>query len=81
MKTLIPDDEIKQLINIIGGENNIKELNLNYGVYILYLMIFKELILKVLRLYHLFSILSWVIVKLKLVAKIMNKIIICLIIL
>lgn len=35
MKTLIPDDEIKQLINIIGGENNIKGIKLKlWSLYI-----------------------------------------------
>ena len=37
MKTLIPDDEIKQLINIIGGENNIKGIKLKlWSVYIVF---------------------------------------------
>lgn len=35
MKTLIPDDEIKRLINIIGGENNIKGIKLKlWSLYI-----------------------------------------------
>ena len=35
MKTLIPDDEIKQLINIIDGENNIKGIKLKlWSLYI-----------------------------------------------
>lgn len=37
MKTLIPDDEIKQLINIIGGENNIKGIKLKlWSLYIVF---------------------------------------------
>ena len=35
MKTLIPDHEIKRLINIIGGENNIKGIKLKlWSLYI-----------------------------------------------
>lgn len=35
MKTLIPDDEIKRLINIIGSENNIKGIKLKlWSLYI-----------------------------------------------
>ena len=35
MKTLIPDDEIKRLINIIGGENNIIGIKLKlWSLYI-----------------------------------------------
>ena len=37
MKTLIPDDEIKRLINIIGGENNIKGIKLKlWSLYIVF---------------------------------------------
>lgn len=37
MKTLIPDDKIKQLINIIGGENNIKGIKLKlWSLYIVF---------------------------------------------
>lgn len=37
MKTLILDDEIKQLINIIGGENNIKGIKLKlWSLYIVF---------------------------------------------
>ena len=81
MKTLIPDDEIKQLINIIGGENNIKGIKLKlWSLYIVF-NDFQRVDIEGVKALPLFSILSWVIVKLKLVAKIMNKIIICLIIL